>query len=67
MVFNSKIEAKKAIKNAIFSGLTTSELSKVIINYIIPNKKLNGLFNISSEPISKYDLLDLVRTIYKRH
>ena len=56
----------KGYKKAIFSGLTTSELSKVIINYIIPNKKLNGLFNISSEPISKYDLLDLVRTIYKK-
>lgn len=48
-------------KNAIFSGLTTQELSRVIDRLLTHFPDLDGLYHVSSEPISKFDLLDLVR------
>jgi len=56
----------KGYKNAIFSGLTTFELSKIIIEYIIPDLKLYGIYHVSSSSISKFDLLNLVRKVYKK-
>ena len=40
------------------------EKSGVIDEYIIPISTLRGLYHVSSEPISKYDLLFLVKKIY---
>ena len=54
-------------KKAFFSGLTTLELSKIIINEIIEkNKIINGLFHISGPRISKLNLLKIVKRIYKK-
>ena len=51
---NKKIEG---YKNVIYSGVTSIWMGKTI-NHIIKNKiDLNGIYNISSIPISKYDLL----------
>ena len=36
-------------------------------DYLIPNEKLNGLFHLSSEPISKYNLLLLIAKIYGKN
>jgi dTDP-4-dehydrorhamnose reductase len=52
---------------AIFSGLTTLELSNVIKDYVIPNRELSGLYHVSSDPISKYDLLSLVNNVYQKN
>jgi dTDP-4-dehydrorhamnose reductase len=51
---------------AIFSGLPTDELSKIIRDLIIPNKELRGLYHISAKPISKYHLLNLIAQIYDK-
>jgi dTDP-4-dehydrorhamnose reductase len=51
-------------KRAIFSGLPTVELTRAIIDYVIPRPELNGLYHVSAEPISKFDLLSLVAEIY---
>lgn len=48
-------------KNAIFSGLTTQELSRVIDLLLTSFPDASGLYHVSSEPISKFDLLELVR------
>ncbi len=50
--------------NAIFSGLPVNELAYIIDQYIIPNANLSGLYHLSSLPISKYDLLKLIATVY---
>ncbi len=42
---------------AIYSGLTTRELSNVIELILRDNLELSGIWNVASEPISKYDLL----------
>ena len=54
----------KGFRKAIYSGLTTLKLAEVIVQEIIPNKNLSGLYHIASEPISKYDLLQLIATRY---
>ena len=52
---------------AIFSGLPTFELGRVIRDYILPKEELCGLYHVSSMPISKYDLLNLVNHEYKKN
>lgn len=44
-------------RKAIYSGLTTQALSVVIGNILVDHLNLAGLFHVSSEPISKFDLL----------
>jgi dTDP-4-dehydrorhamnose reductase len=51
-------------KKAIFSGLTTIALSEIIADIIINHPQLSGIRQVASEPISKYDLLNLVNKIY---
>lgn len=49
---------------AIYSGLPAVELAKVIVEHILPAPALHGLYNLSSEPISKYDLLCMIARQY---
>ncbi|KTD82735.1 dTDP-4-dehydrorhamnose reductase family protein [Legionella waltersii] len=62
--FLSQKDQVKGYSNAIFSGLTTIELARVIRDFVIPNPSLQGLYHLAAEPISKYDLLHLVAEIY---
>ena len=49
---------------AIFSGLPTNELAKIIQDCIIDWPKLHGLYHISANPINKFELLNLIAQIY---
>tara|TARA_Y100001949_G_C15953652_1_gene315968 strand:+ start:18 stop:887 length:870 start_codon:yes stop_codon:yes gene_type:complete len=46
--------------NAIYSGLTTVAFSNILNEIIQNHHNLDGLFNVSSEPISKFDLIHLL-------
>lgn len=50
-------------KNVIYSGLTTIELSKIILK-ILKKSKIFGLYQVSSNKISKYNLLLIIQKIY---
>ncbi|PKL65052.1 MAG: NAD(P)-dependent oxidoreductase [Methanomicrobiales archaeon HGW-Methanomicrobiales-3] len=50
--------------HAIFSGLTTLALSEMIGHIIDHHPALRGVYQIASAPISKYDLLCLVKKTY---
>jgi len=54
----------KGYTHAIFSGLPTCELARVIRDLVLPRTELHGLFHVAAEPISKYDLLQLVNKEY---
>ena len=56
----------KGFQKAIFTGFTTDELANIIMKYVIPNRELSGLYQVSSDPISKYDLLMLAREAYHK-
>lgn len=62
--FLSQSEQVNGYTKAIFSGLTTMEIAKVIHNHIIPNIGFYGLYQLAVDPISKYDLLLLIKEIY---
>ncbi len=51
---------------AIYSGFPTIEMVNIISNYVIPNQELSGLYHVSSSAISKYDLLNIIKNIYKK-
>lgn len=51
----------KGFKNAIYSGLTTLELSRIIEHIMVNHPGVTGIYNISSDPISKFDLLMLIK------
>lgn len=46
---------------AIYSGLTTIELARVIERILLNNPQATGLYHVSSDPISKFDLLCSLR------
>jgi dTDP-4-dehydrorhamnose reductase len=52
---------------AIFSGLPTVVLARVIRDIVIPRKDLHGLYHVAAEPISKFDLLHLIAKVYKKN
>ena len=52
---------------AIFSGLPTIVLAKILRDVVIPNQNLTGIYHVASQPISKYDLLRSVAKIYKKN
>jgi dTDP-4-dehydrorhamnose reductase len=54
----------KGYARAVFSGLPTVEIARIIRDYVIPNPELHGVFNLSAEPINKFDLLTLVAEVY---
>lgn len=49
---------------AIFSGVTTYELSKILLENILGKKWNPDIYHIASSPISKYDLLNLIAKEY---
>ena len=50
--------------NAIFSGFPTIVLADIITTLIKDHPSLSGLYHVSSEPINKFDLLNLIKTSY---
>ena len=53
-------------RRAIFSGLPTVELARVIAEAVIPNPELTGLHHVSAAPISKLELLQHVALQYDK-
>lgn len=62
--FLSQTGSVRGFTRAIFSGLTTVELARVMRDVILPRPELRGLYHVSVDPISKYDLLTLVAEVY---
>ena len=51
----------RGFTHAIYSGFTTLELARIIEKIITAYPRASGLYHVSSEPISKYDLLMLIK------
>ena len=60
-------EACRGYTGAIFTGITTLVLSRVIIDHIIPKSSLNGIYHVATDPITKYELLQIIAKIYKKN
>jgi dTDP-4-dehydrorhamnose reductase len=53
--------AVRGFRRAIFTGLTTPALSRILVRVIGEHPGLAGIWHVGSEPISKHDLLVGVR------
>lgn len=62
--FLSQLVRVKGYTEAVFSGLPTCELARVVRDFVIPHTSLRGVYHVAAEPISKYDLLQLVNRVY---
>jgi dTDP-4-dehydrorhamnose reductase len=56
----------KGFAKALYNGLTTLELSRLIRRLILDFPDLSGLYQVSSQPISKYDLLKIIKTCFAK-
>ena len=64
--FLSQSGSVKGFKRAIFSGLPTVEIARVIRDYVLPNPDLRGVYHVSAGSINKFDLLSLVAVTYQK-
>jgi dTDP-4-dehydrorhamnose reductase len=55
----------KGFSNAFFSGIPTKYVSEIISQYIV-GKNIKGLYHLSVNPISKYELLRKIAKVYKK-
>ena len=54
----------RGFTRAIFSGFTTRALAQVLGDIIERRPALRGLWHVASVPISKFDLLSLIKSVY---
>lgn len=51
----------RGFRRAVFSGFTTQALSEIIARIIEEHGELEGVWHVAAEPISKFDLLTLIK------
>lgn len=65
--FLSQKEACSGYSRAIFSGFPTITVARFLNDFVFPNDELSGVYNFSSEPISKLDLLVKIKKQYGKN
>jgi len=61
---NQEDKTISGYKKSVFSGFTTNAFAEVIAGIITKNPELHGVWHVASEPISKFELLSLVKQVY---
>lgn len=65
--FLSQNNSVNGYKNAIFSGLPTVEVARILSEYILPNiSNLSGLYHLSVDAIDKFSLLKIIANHYSK-
>jgi dTDP-4-dehydrorhamnose reductase len=64
--FLSQHTPVRGFTRAVFSGLPTVELARIVRDIVLPDASLQGLYHVAAAPINKHDLLCLVAQIYGR-
>lgn len=65
--FLSQTGQVRGFTRALFSGFPTIEIARIVKEFVIPNPDLTGLYQVSANPISKYDLLCLIAKYYEKN
>ena len=55
----------RGFRRVIYSGVTTNHLADLVEQIVQRHRGLNGLYQVASAPISKYDLLAAIRAAYR--
>ena len=59
-VINSKEKEINGFSRVIYSGVTTVYMARLVVDLIENHKDFNGIYNMASNPISKFELLSLI-------
>jgi dTDP-4-dehydrorhamnose reductase len=59
--FLAQSETVKGFTNAIYTGFTTQEMSRIIDMLLVKHPEAYGVYQVSSKPINKFELLLLFR------
>ncbi|MGA2938018.1 MAG: SDR family oxidoreductase [Syntrophobacteraceae bacterium] len=59
--FLSQTGMVKGFTKAIYTGFTTLEMTRIIENMLVHHPAASGVYQVSSDPINKYELLLLFR------
>jgi dTDP-4-dehydrorhamnose reductase len=54
----------RGYRRAIFSGLTTKALARVVASVVAEHPALSGIRHVAAEPISKLDLIQMLKDAY---
>jgi dTDP-4-dehydrorhamnose reductase len=58
--------AVRGFRRAVFSGLPTVELARVMRDFVLPDAGMRGVYHVAAAPINKHELLSLVAKEYGR-
>lgn len=64
--FLSQLGSVRGFRRAVFSGLPTVELARVVRDLVLPRPELSGLYHVSTQAIDKDSLLRLFAAAYDR-
>ncbi|GLP96761.1 NAD(P)-dependent oxidoreductase [Paraferrimonas sedimenticola] len=64
--FLSQEGSVRGFSKAVFSGLPTAYVAKVLVEHVLNNPSLSGLYQLSVQPIDKYSLLSRVADVYNK-
>ncbi len=64
--FLSQEGSVRGFAKAVFSGLPTAYVAKVLADYVLSNTSLSGLYQLSVDPIDKYSLISKVADVYNK-
>ncbi|ELC9572513.1 SDR family oxidoreductase [Vibrio vulnificus] len=64
--FLSQEGSVRGFSKAVFSGLPTAYVAKILADYVLPNPSLSGLYQLSVDPIDKYSLISKVADVYNK-
>ena len=59
-IINNKEKEIKGFSKALYSGVTTVYMARLVAEIIENYKNLKGIYNVASKPISKFELLHLI-------
>ena len=62
--FLSQSGSVRGFRRAVFSGVPTVELARIMKEFVLPHPELHGLYHVAAQPIAKFDLLTLVAKAY---
>ena len=59
-IINNKEKEINGFSRVMYSGVTTVYMARLLANLIDNHKNLNGIYNVASKPINKFELLHLI-------
>ena len=64
-IYSMRGKQIKGYNNVLYSGVTSIWMGRVLKKILKYHTELSGIYNISSEPITKYSLLNLINEHFK--